>query len=358
MSEQIGILPLIPQVWEGRHEQIRMLIPEVPAELGFLETIRQSGLVDATDWPDWVQSDALTYNFFQYGRHINGILELLETLGDDINIRGAVLHNDVEPVFRAVAQWCRAKGLPVIHTPHSHYFEVWRDEKGWDIHDVVTASHVAAINEVQAKWYQARGIGHVKVCGRPEWDQWAKWSVPTDKARKLLGLELDQPTVCYLASWSQSSSLLGEIGDFPYVTFSEFCGAIRGLGWNLILKLHPSGSTTIAQTYRDITKRIGVPGVVTSEHLGLALQASDVVASFGPSNGLIEASILGKPTLCVGAEVSPITSAPANADAISGILTDMRGKDENPGVRRLAAHVGEATQRVVDYITEVCLAST
>lgn len=333
-----------------------MLVPEVPPDLGFLSSIRQCNLIDTVDWPEWVNHDILLYNYFQHGRHINGILELLETLNTDANFRGIVLHNDVEPVLRAVAQWGLGKGLPVIHIPHSHYFEVWRDEKGWDIHDVVTATHIAAINKVQAKWYQSRGAKHVKVCGKPEWDQWSKWSVPTAKARKLLGLELDQPTVCYMSSWPQSTSLLGEIGDFPYAAFGELCGAVKGLGWNLILKVHPSGSTDINKTHRDIIKKVGVSGVATSEHLGLTIQAADVVTSFGPSNGLIEASIVGKPTICIGADVSPLTCVPANADAISGMLMSMRGQEENSGVRGLAAHVGEATQKVADYVSEVCLA--
>lgn len=330
-------------------------MPEVPPDLGFIDTVRQAGLIDDSDWPEWVNKETLIYHFFQHGRHINGMLDLLELLSGDVNFRGAILHNDVEPVFRAVAQWCGRKKIPAIHVPHSHYFEIWRDTKGWDIHDVVTASHVAAINEVQAKWYQSRGARYVKVCGKPSWDQWSKWSVPTEKARKLLGLEIDKPTICFMASWSQSTSLLGELGDYPYMAFGEFCGAVRGLGWNLILKFHPSAGEDVNKTHRDIVRKVGAGGVATVEHFGLAVQASDVVAAFGPSNALIEASILDKPTLCVGADVPPFISVPANADAISGILMELRNETANPGVRRLAAYVGEATQRVSEYIAEVCL---
>lgn len=355
LAERIGILPLIPPVWEGRHEQIRMLIPEVQPDLGFTATIDQIETFRSTGWPDWVNEEALLHHFFQYGRQINGILELLEALDQEINLCGAVLHNDVEPVFRAVAQWTNAKGIPAIHVPHAHYFGLWRDERGWDVHDVVTAPHIAAINDVQARWYQARGARHVRVCGRPEWDTWAKWNVPTAKARKLLGIELDQPTVSYLASWSQSTSLFGEMGDYPYLTFSEFCGAVKGLGWNMVLSFHPSSPKENNERHMEIAKQIGISGIATGEHFGLVLQASDVVASFGPSNALIEASILGKPGLCVGGEDQLIASVPPNADAISGMLMELRGKEASPGVRNLAAHVGEATQRVADYIAEVCL---
>lgn len=148
--------------------------------------------------------------------------------------------------------------------------------------------------------------------------------------------------------------MFGPPDDFMYHTLAQFAGAVKGLGWQMILKFHPGASDEINIKHTNVVRKLGTPGVATKDNFEACLMAANVVASYGPSNGLIEAAILDKPTLCVGGEEAPFQSVPADPDAISITLSALQYEGAQPGVRDLAAHVGEATEQVADLISEVC----
>lgn len=356
LSGKITVLPLVPEAWAGRQEQIEILSVQAPPETGLYETLVQCAAV-LEILPDTPDRKPFLLQYFHAARAVNGFLEVLEALHRERGVRGVVVHNDVEPVYRAVCEWANAHDVPAIHVPHSHYFLLWRDEPGWDVHDVVTAPYIACINEAQRRYYREAGRGAVRrleVCGCPLWDQWATFPVGVARARALLGLDPTQPIVTYLASWPQTTSLLGPPPVHAYQVFEAFCLAVRALGWQLILKLHPRGEEAIGRTHWEIQNRVGVKGIATPDHLGYCLQAADVVASYGVSNGLIEAAAgFGKPVLAVSGTAPPIPGAPGDPDAIALELSRLKDTAPPPQVVELAPHLGEATQRVAQFIEEV-----
>ena len=353
LRESIAILPLVPQVWAGRQEEIQIISPRVPPDWGVLETVRQTARLLDQPLPEPLDSrrEEFARLYFSAAAQVNAMLLALEELHHEVGVRGIVVHNDVEPLTRAACVWGNRNGVPTIHVPHAHYFDVWRDDIGWDVHDVVTARWLCAINERQADWYRRRGARNITVTGNPVWDRWAGWRAGKRRVRTLLGLDPERPVVTYMTSWPQDTSLLGT-GSLDYMlgTFAQFCQAVKGLGWQLLLLHHHHSSDELANHYIQIARENGVMGVTTREHFRECLTAADVVAAFGPSNALIEAAVLGRGVLCVGAEVPPLPSAPPEANAIAVALT---AQQEPPqAVRDLAPYIGEATRRVAKVIAD------
>ena len=282
------------------------------------------------------------------------MLEIFSHLEQEMGVDGIILQNDVEPITRAAAQWGNARNIPVMHVPHAHYFDVWRDERGWDVHDVVTAPYVAAINPQQAKWYADRGAKNVRVCGKPQWDTWAKFTLGKERARSLLGLPQDVPVALYMASWPQATSLFGMHGG-EKITFIEFCRAVNSIGWYAIVMFHFRASGEINDWHMKTAKEHKIKGIALRDNFHAALMASDVVTAFGPSNALIEASVIDKPTICIGVETPEMVCVPPNAEAISMELTRLRGQGANPKTRALCGPIGQATNNVTAWISEVML---
>ena len=356
LREKVMIFPLIPQAWAGWQERIQLLSVHAPPETGLLETVRQThaAMELLADVPD---GERLAIQYFQASRAVNGFLEIFDALKAEYDLVGVVVHNDVEPLFRAACAWANANDVPAVHVPHAYYFQIWRDEDGWDIHDVVTAPYIAAINEAQKRRYRRLAKGRLKwaeVCGCPLWDRWASFRMPVARARKLLGLVPDQPTVTYIASWPQTTSLLGPPAVHQFQVFEAFALAAKALNWQLIVKAHPRGTEEIAQEHLRIMRNVKVKGVITKDHLGPCMQAADVVAAYGTSNALIEAAAgLNKPVLAVAAEARPLPYAAGDPDAIAVKLTELRGTEPSEQVRQLGPYIGEATQRVAKFLEEV-----
>jgi len=208
-----------------------------------------------------------------------------------------VLHNDVEPTTRLAAMWARARGVPCVHVPHAVYVDhPWRGPLGSDIHDIVTASHIAAASPYQARWYHERtGDSEIQITGAPRWDWIARWNVSKERARKLLHIPPDALVVTYATSWAQKTSEEGASVD-PFSHFLEFLEAVKNTPILLIVKLHPS--QTDGQRYAQAVAESEIRAIVTAAHLPYVLTASDLVITFGPSNVVIEAAALGKPVAC------------------------------------------------------------
>ena len=79
-------------------------------------------------------------------------IAMLINILDKLGIDGALLHNDVEVVTRAVALWCRERGKPCLHIPHAIYLDMDRGAPGTDVHDLVTASHMVVGGTYQREW--------------------------------------------------------------------------------------------------------------------------------------------------------------------------------------------------------------
>lgn len=267
-----------------------------------------------------------------------------------------VLHNDIEPATRLVALWARTRGIPCLHVPHAIYVDhPWRGPLGTDIHDVVTADHIAAAGPFQAEWYRARSNdAEIRVTGAPRWDWIASWNVSKEKARRLLHIPDSSPVLTYATSWAQKTSKRGSEID-PFFWFQEFLKAVEELPIILIVKLHPSAQD--GQRYVEAVLKSNVRAVITAAHLPYVLTASDLVVVFGPSNVVLEAAALGVPVLCHLAPF-PIKGVrwieKPDGEMIMSLLLGTEPLPKDRVTAFTGPLDGHATERVAAWVRELC----
>ena len=204
-----------------------------------------------------------------------------------------VLHNDVENLTRTVALWCQKRGVPCLHVPHAVYQNVNRGAVGTDIHDIITASHLAASGTYQRKWYEDRGQENIRETGLPQFDAWAVMEPDKKRALRLLHLDSDRPVITFMGTWRQNTNLLGHSDEWAML-YINFLKAIKMFGdeVQLIVKIHPNGGDQSAKFHASNAEQVGVNCVIAAQHLEVALQASDVVFAPYGSNSLIEAAYI------------------------------------------------------------------
>ena len=123
-----------------------------------------------------------------------------------------LLHNDVEMHTMAAALWAKTRGVPCLHIPHGVYQDINRGPVGTDIHDLVTASHLAAAGPFQAQWYHRRDQDlKIKVTGLPQFDWWVDMKMDRERARRLLKLDPKRPVVTFYGHWVRATNKLGLI---------------------------------------------------------------------------------------------------------------------------------------------------
>ena len=198
-----------------------------------------------------------------------------------------VVHNDVEPLTRAAALWARARGKPCLHVPHAIYHEV---ENKYDIHSVITASHLASAGHYQSDWYRTRGFAGAAIAetGLPQFDEYALLALDRQKAQGLLGLDLRRPVICYASSWAQNTNLLGMHDGVEEVYRGVLACAKLMEDVQFLIKVHPRDRN--GEMHVKLAKELEAKVVVTANHLPQVLMASDLVFAYGPSNILLEAS--------------------------------------------------------------------
>ena len=272
-----------------------------------------------------------------------------------------VVHNDVEPLLRTAAQWGAANGVPVVHVPHSVYLDAGRGAPGTDVHDIITASHIAAAGPFQRKWYEIRGMPpeNIRETGFVHFDKVAT-VVPNRKlACHLLGLDPRRPVVMYASSWAQSTNLLG-IHNGVQTYYEKVLKAAKTLEMaQFVIKCHPSDRNL----GWHVEKAKGLPNViVTSQHLPIILQATDLLLSYGPSNVLMEASFMPQIRMMVssGYEGDPEvvqTGENATPEKIAALLKDSLSKqpvDKSTfRIKYCGPSDGNSATRIVKYILDV-----
>jgi hypothetical protein len=202
----------------------------------------------------------------------------------------AIIHNDVEPMMRLIAQFCRSHNIPCLHVPHAIYHnDTYRILDGTDVHEIVTASDIAVAGPYQAQWYVERG-GNVRLTGLPQWDKWAHVQYDTKFSRSLLGLDPSRPVVAFASSWRQDTNLLG-MSDGIEEAYKAVIETIKAMPEvQFVIKLHPRANN--GDWHAKLAKEANIDCVITALHLEIVLQASDVLLSYGPSNVVIEAAHL------------------------------------------------------------------
>jgi hypothetical protein len=211
---------------------------------------------------------------------------------DEIKPELVILHNDVEPVTRAAALWAKVHDVACLHVPHAVYMDVEKGAPGSDVHDLITASHLAAAGPFQRAWYERRGFppGNVRETGLPQFDAYARLTRSRKKARHMLRLDPHRPVVVYASSWAQGTNLLG-VHSGVETSYLEFLEATKKLpDVQPVVKTHPRGDNVDWHVER--AKEAGVACAVTPHHLEVVLRAADAILAYGPSNVLLEAAFV------------------------------------------------------------------
>lgn len=272
-----------------------------------------------------------------------------------------VVHNDVEPLLRTAAMWGRANGVPVVHVPHSVYLDSGRGDPGTDIHDIVTATHIAAAGPFQRKWYETRGMPseNIRETGFVHFDKMATVSPNRKLACHLLGLDPRRPVVVYASSWAQNTNLMGMHNGVQtyYERFLKVAKALEAA--QFVIKCHPSDRNL----KWHIDKAKGLPNViVTGQHLPIVLQACDALISYGPSNILMEASFMPQIRLLTShgydddPEVVKVgeNSTPEKIAAIIRTELSKQPVDKNSfRIKYCGPSDGNSARRIAQYILDV-----
>lgn len=218
---------------------------------------------------------------------------------EEFDISVCVTHEDVVADTKGMVQFFRDNGIPTLHVPHAIYFDQWRGGPGEDVHDSITAEWIAVAGPYQRAWYIERGADPKKtiMTGMPHWD---KWKDPPKRrwARNALKIPRGEQVVVYASSWPQTTSLYGMHSLIPQV-YAAYLEAAKDQSWRSLIKLHPSAGEPSHQEHAKQASQMGIPVMLTAQYLDLALAAADLVVAVGPSNILIEAALIGVPTVSV-----------------------------------------------------------
>ncbi len=276
-----------------------------------------------------------------------------------------ILHNDVEPLTRIAALWAQARGVKCLHVPHAVYQDGTRSSVGTDIHDIVTASNLAAAGPFQRAWYEKRGMPafNVKETGLPQWDKWAEPQKDRARAFRLLKLKPFIPTVTYIGTWRQNTNMFGCNDGWAQV-YAEFLDAVKKIETPLqvIVKTHPNAGQESFNWHASAAKENGVKCLVTAQYLDLALLASDLVIAPYASNALIEAATMPHLRLMTmegdGFNDDDVIIKAPHGKLVESIIEALQGdpKDAKAFLTKyMGVMDGKAHVRVADYVRELAL---
>lgn len=304
---------------------------------------------------------AYTYRIIPF---LVSLVKSLEILRPDI----IVVHNDADIYMRTLCLWAKENDIPVLHVPHAIDIRDRMDtsELGTDIHDLLVAPNVAVGGDYQAQWYVDRGATHVYKTGIPKFDRYINMPIPRkDAAQRMLKLDHDKPVLAYIASWTQSTNMVG-IGRDPLKYFEMFCEAVSHVPkLQLVVNTHPARSVSV-QAHAQIMEKVGTRnGIVSKGNLDVVLSASDVVFSYGPSNVLFDAAHYSTRLLTTHGLKDDNEVLKVGLDADEGTIIEKIIGVLNTPVPRYNAllqkyvgmHDGRAAERVAKVIQELANAS-
>jgi len=278
-------------------------------------------------------------------------------------VAGVLVHEDVTPVARLMAQFGLDEGLPTLHIPHANYFMTPGTK---DIHCQTTAEHLGVQGEHMRQWFEASGVDpdRITVLGAPQWDfLYNEELLPTrEHARRALALDRDDLIVTYATTWHQETgSVWGNGLPDLQAGFQEMLVAVKELGAKVIVKLHPGEHGDNEGYYQARMHEAGVLGCLTRAHNEFAIRAADCVVTMGSSNFAVEAMIAGTPVVehyqC-GAkypdEYGPMPGTWGN-ELVPMIKQAIKDGPNREFVRAMNYDDdGKAVERCVEWVRELC----
>ena len=319
--------------------------------------------------------------------NVNVFLRTMDAYADEKDVIGIVVHEDVMPTQRALAQWGKERKIPVIHVPHANTFLT----SGPDIHDQSISDWILAASPYMRDWYVRRGFQKrfIKVTGFPGWDAWA--TPPTymdqsaaqktgasfsgmhepiverpltkERARRMLQLEPDLPVVSLCTGWVQRTNMVDDHSMLDAAVHLTLQAA-KQEGWQLIWKLHPGDAKGREKQTAMLAAAYRLPAAILRNHLPVVLAASDGVMSIGPSNVLVESALMGTapvifPLRGYGFPSEPPWVVEPNVDSIASIINGLLDGEKwalakDKFVRRYAyQNDGKAVKRTVRQIKRI-----
>jgi len=217
---------------------------------------------------------------------------------EKMNVVGVLVHEDVTPEGRLLAQFGISEDLPTIHVPHANHF---LGPGSTDIHCQVTAQYIGASGTHMRDWYMACGVpaDRIRLVGAPQWDWLYKEHALPERgiARKALGKTDDGLVITYGGTWGQDTGVWGNGAADIEAGWQTMLAAAKELGAYLIVKEHPGETPDRDKKYSEEMEAAGVSGAVTRVHNEYALRAADCLVTQGSSNLAVEAAIVGTPAV-------------------------------------------------------------
>jgi hypothetical protein len=272
-----------------------------------------------------------------------------QVLHEKEGVAGVLVHEDVTPNGRVLAQWGNANGVPTMHLPHANHFS--KANTG-DIHCQATAKNIGAAGSHMERWYSHTGANITKV-GVPWWDAHYKEAVPSkDMARHALGVKDGEYVLGYATTWAQMTSVWG--GDpEPFLTgaLHRVFEAVKKLNAFLLLKMHPGEHPEQDKFYEQEMKDAGIRGAVTRHHAEVCLRAMDCLVTQGPSNLGVSAQILGTPVVEMFVHGARYTDGPKGTwgDGLEEMIAEAVLLPEWTESMNYM-NDGKATERTLDWI--------
>ena len=275
-----------------------------------------------------------------------------------------LLHNDVEPLNRALALWALQKHVPCLHVPHAVYLDTeGRGPAGTDVHDLITASIIACAGPYQQQWYIERGAypQTTIITGLPQFDRLANPQPNRERACKLLNLDPRRPVVVYKSSWRQDTNLAG-CHDGVEETYAAFLAMTKLVpDVQYLVSCHPRGNNL--KWHLDQAQAANVSLSITQEHLDVILNAADILLCYGPSNVMLEMATLNSGHLvCINDKAAfpndpEIIKCPADAEQMAKVvqtcLTSSLPDYRNLVYKYLGPQDGHNTERIAALIRQV-----
>ena len=271
-------------------------------------------------------------------------------------IAGVLVHEDVTPNGRVLAQFGNAMGIPTMHLPHANHF--LRPGSG-DIHCTAVAEHLGVTGPYMRDWYSACGVmdDRMTTVGMPRWDKlYDEERLPSKaQARNAFGIKDGERVLGYGTTWFQVTSVWGDNPE-AYLTESlhTVIAAAKETGAFLLLSMHPGELEEQVNFYAQEIRGAGIRGAVARAHPEHTLRAMDCLVSQGPSNFGIEANILGTPV---------VELFVPGARYPDGGPEGTWGKDLVSTIDRATVHPGFATamnagassiERTVEWVRATC----
>ena len=239
---------------------------------------------------------------------IAGIGEWAQTVGATVkslqavgNVRAMVLYEDMyKPGMTNIAA-ARTLGIPTVGVQHgmimpAHliYTLPAGQVRGAPIPDyfAATSPYVKEVISV----YGAYPAERIWITGSPRFDELIKNPPDRRQARERLRLPQDRQVILITtqtAAW------------FPSAVKSVFEVAAKRPGWLVCVKVHPKTRGVSSEGYRALAQQVGAANVLCFDDQFDDLLASCDVLISASSTTILEATLLGRRTICVNFSGAP-----------------------------------------------------